>query len=245
MSDSLLHFPLYIGDTLKKFIQNPSLEERGAWISIAIAIVHNDGELPDEDSLYRYALCFDEKDKQSLSKALAKLKQDGSIDEIKLMINKQKNLRKSRQDAGRKGGKKSKKNKQSLSKGVSKLLKQNVSNSESESESESNTELEPIKDMGANVPLTLTAKFGNPPIFPLKWKEDAMKERSVREEVVDDWLEDFAQYWQKEEKTKKGKKVNWDATWRNWYRGQRVAWDVRKEQEEQGYNYDHLMEKYQ
>ena len=130
MTDSLLHFPIYIGDALKKFIENPTLEERGAWISIVVAMVHNDGELLTEDELYRYALIFNEQDKQSLSKALAKLKQAGVVEEIKSLINKQKGLRKTRQEAGRKGGLKSKKNKQSLS------------NSESESESELNTELE-------------------------------------------------------------------------------------------------------
>ncbi len=128
MSDTLLHFPIYIGDALKKFIELPSLEERGAWISIVVAMIHNDGELPTEAELYRYALIFSEEDKQSLSKALAKLKQKDFIKDVNGLINKQKTLRKARQAAGSKGGKKSKKNKQSLS------------NSESESESESKPE---------------------------------------------------------------------------------------------------------
>ena len=28
MTDSLIHFPLYVGDAFKKFIEYPSLEER-------------------------------------------------------------------------------------------------------------------------------------------------------------------------------------------------------------------------
>lgn len=132
MTDSLIHFPIYIGDALKKFIEYPTLEERGAWISIVVAMIHNDGELPSENDLYRHALIFEEKDKQSLSKALAKLKKAGAIKEVMSLIHKQKDLRKIRQEAGKKGGKKSKKNKQSLS------------NSESESESELKSELKSI-----------------------------------------------------------------------------------------------------
>ena len=133
MTDSLIHFPLYVGDAFKKFIEYPSLEERGAWISIVVAMIHNDGELPNKDDLYRHALIFNDDDKQCLSQALAKFKKLGLIEEVNELIYKQKQLRKKRQEAGRKGGAKSPK-KQAM-------LKQ----SESESESELNTELESSK----------------------------------------------------------------------------------------------------
>ena len=129
MSDSLVHFPIYIGEALKKFIEYPTLEERGAWISIIVAMIHNDGELPQKEELFRYALIFDDKDKQCLSNALAKFKKLGLIDEINELINKQKALRKRRQNAGRKGGLATPK-KQAM-------LKQSESEVESESESES------------------------------------------------------------------------------------------------------------
>ena len=80
MSDSLVHFPIYIGEALKKFIEYPTLEERGAWISIVVAMIHNDGELPQKEELFRYALIFDDKDKQCLSNALAKFKKLGLIE---------------------------------------------------------------------------------------------------------------------------------------------------------------------
>jgi len=101
-----------------------------AWISIVVAMVHNDGELPNEADLYRYALIFEEKDKQSLSKALAKFKKSGLIKEVNDLIYKQKELRQKRQDAGRKGGMKSTK-KQAKGK-----------QSDPESESEPKTEIE-------------------------------------------------------------------------------------------------------
>jgi len=109
MTDPLIHFPLYVGEAFKKFIEYPTLSERGAWISIVVAMIHNDGELPNKEELYRYALIFNEKDKQGLSKALAKFKKLGLIKEVNELIFKQKQLRQKRQDAGRKGGAKSQK----------------------------------------------------------------------------------------------------------------------------------------
>lgn len=130
MTNELIHFPIYIGDALKRFIEFPTLEERGAWISFVIAMVHNDGEFESEEELFNHCLVFDEKNKQCLSKTLAKLKQKNIPDDIKLLIDKQKSLREARKKAGKKGGKISKKNKQSLS----------ISESESELELELESE---------------------------------------------------------------------------------------------------------
>lgn len=135
MSDALMHFPVYIGDALKKFIEYPTMQERGAWLSIVVGLVQNDGLLPDDESLYFKCLCFGDQDKQVLkqvlSKCLSKGKDGYYSEEINTLINKQKALRDKRREAGRKGGSKSPKDKQKLKQ------------SESESESELNTESEP------------------------------------------------------------------------------------------------------
>lgn len=133
MSDSLLHFPLYIGEALKKFIEYPTLEERGAWLSITVALVQNDGFLPDDETLFFKCLCFNEKDKQVLkqvlSKCLSKTKKGWECKDVKDLIIKQKTMRDKRRVAGAKGGSSSRKNKQEVK----------------QSESESESELESIK----------------------------------------------------------------------------------------------------
>ena len=118
MSDTLIHFPVYIGDALKKFIEYPTLPERGAWISLCVALIQNDGFLPHDDTIYYKCLCFDDRDKQVLNKVInaCLTKQKGFFicQEITDLINKQKTLRQKRIRAGQLGGKASK---QSLSKG--------------------------------------------------------------------------------------------------------------------------------
>lgn len=140
-NDALIHFPLYIGDTLKKFIEYPTLQERGTWLSIVIGLVNNDGILPDDETIFFKCLIFDEKDKQMLkqmlSKCLSKSKKGWHCDEVSALIIKQKSIRDKRKEAGKKGGKTSKKNKQ--------MLKQSESESESELNTESKAEINNIK----------------------------------------------------------------------------------------------------
>ena len=151
MTDTLIHFPLYIGDTLKRFIEFPTLQERGAWISITCALVQNDGVLVDDDSLYYKCLAFNENDKQVLKQVLSKCfskGESGWYSEVTLeLINNQKILRQKRRISGQAGGK-SRKNNQasaipSAQASASVLLKQ----SESESESELESELESVKEI--------------------------------------------------------------------------------------------------
>lgn len=144
MSNPLIHFPLYIGDTLKKFIEFPTLEERGAWLSIVIGLIENNGVLPNDKTIYYKCLIFNEDDKQVfkqvLNKCLSKTKKGYVSTEITDLIIKQKQLRDKRVKAGRIGGKRSPKGKQ--------VPKQVPKQSESESESDPYTESEsdPIAD---------------------------------------------------------------------------------------------------
>ncbi|MEK9769241.1 MAG: hypothetical protein VW683_10010 [Betaproteobacteria bacterium] len=141
MTDALIHFPIYIGDALKKFIEYPTLKERGAWLSLCVALIQHDGRLNDDDSLYYKCMCFNDEDKQVLkqiiSKCLSKTNGVYMCKEITALINKQKTLRDKRAEAGRKGGLKSRKDKQSLSK-----TKAKSKHSELETELEPNLDLE-------------------------------------------------------------------------------------------------------
>ena len=136
MSETLIHFPIYIGDALKKFIEFPTLEERGAWLSITVALIQNNGALPDDETLFFKCLIFNEQNKQVLkqvlSKCLIKTDRGWESEEVNLLINKQKDLRDKRKEFGRRGGLKKPKSKQKL--------KQSESESESESKAESKAE---------------------------------------------------------------------------------------------------------
>lgn len=146
MTDTLIHFPLYIGDTLKRFIEHPTLAERGAWISITVALVQNDGVLVDDDTLYYKCLAFNDADKQVLKQVLSKCftkASEGWVDEhTTLLIESQKILREKRRLAGQVGGKSRKTTQANAKANASVLLKQ----SESESESEPELKLELKKD---------------------------------------------------------------------------------------------------
>lgn len=141
MSNPLIHFPLYIGDTLKKFIEFPTLEERGSWLSIIIGLIENNGILIDDKTIYYKCLIFNEKDKQVfkqvLNKCLRKTKKGYVNNEITDLITRQKQLRDKRAKAGRIGGKISQKNKQ--------VFKQSESESDTYIEPESEPDSEPIK----------------------------------------------------------------------------------------------------
>jgi uncharacterized protein YdaU (DUF1376 family) len=130
MTDTLIYFPLYVGDLLKKFIEYPTFEERGAWLSIVTALIQNDGILVDDETVFFKCMIFDEKNKQllkqMLSKCLKRNKKGWYSDDVNALIFRQKEVSRKRAEAGAKGGRKSsKKNKQ--------LLKQSSSISKSKS----------------------------------------------------------------------------------------------------------------
>lgn len=133
MSDRLIHIPLYVKEMLASFTEFTTLAERGAYISLMVAFVQNDGELPTDDEIYFKTMCFHEEDKKVLEKVLKKFDKK----ELENVIKKQKKLREKRREAGRRGGRKSRKIKEEESK---QKVKQNVSKpmlKQSESESES------------------------------------------------------------------------------------------------------------
>jgi len=149
VTDTLIHFPLYIGDTLKRFIEYPTLQERGAWVSIVVALVQNNGVLIDDDTIFYKCLAFNDEDKQVLKQVLSKCLSktpNGWVDTTTTeLINNQKILREKRRVAGQAGGKSrqfKQANAQASAIAIAQanatiLLKQSESESESESEQES------------------------------------------------------------------------------------------------------------
>ncbi len=135
----LLHYPDYLGDALKMFFDNPTLQQRGAYYTLRIALLQNDGYLDDDDTLYFKCMCFSEEDKQMLKQMISKClsKKNGKYysDEVISLIDRQKSIRDKRAEAGKKGGTKSRRN------------KQKGKQSESESESEIEIESEPNKNL--------------------------------------------------------------------------------------------------
>jgi len=162
MTDTLIHFPVYIGDALKKFIEFPTLQERGAWLSITVALVQNNGVLPDDETIYFKCLAFSDQDKQTLkqtlSKCLSKTERGWESEEVNELIYKQKSMREQRRNAGRKGGLKSNQSKQTLKQ------------SESESESELELDKEQLKKKDE--------------AFELFWKEYPRKDDKRKAELL-------------------------------------------------------------
>jgi uncharacterized protein YdaU (DUF1376 family) len=173
MSETLIHFPLYIGDALKRFIEYPTLQQRGAWVSIIVALVQNNGILPDDETIYYKCLAFNEQDKQVLqqvlSKCLSKTEKGWVDDNTTILINNQKILREKRRIAGQVGGKSKQIKQANAIASATVLLKQ----SESESESESKTELVKKKE-GKNFVLPL------PEWLPLDDWNDYLDARNKR-----------------------------------------------------------------
>jgi uncharacterized protein YdaU (DUF1376 family) len=198
---------MYIGNCLKKFIEYPTLEERGAWLSITVALVQNDGFLPDDETLFFKCLCFNDKDKQVLKqvliKCLSKTKKGWECKEVKELIKKQKTMRDNRRIAGSKGGAASRKNKQELK----------------QSESESESELETLKKTSAKK-VSLEELSVN---HIRDWLAKKRTQGKYLEHNEHDILETFKNY--VESKQKKGKPLyeNFIAAYRNsfeWDRNQ-------------------------
>lgn len=138
MSDKLIHFPLYIGEAIKDFIERPTFQERGAWLSIVVGYVLNDGPLPTDDSIYFKCMISCEEDKQvlkqTLSKCLSKTKKGWESEELNALLSKQKEIRDKRKIAGRKGGHKSQKNRANIKQVLKQVLKQSEPEPEPELE---------------------------------------------------------------------------------------------------------------
>jgi uncharacterized protein YdaU (DUF1376 family) len=224
MNDTLIHFPLYIGDTLKKFIDYPTLEERGAWISIVVGLIQNDGILPDDDTVFFKCLAFNDQDKQVLkqvlNKCLSKTKKGWTCEEINSLINKQKSLREKRRQAGSIGGKKSTKNKQ--------VLKQSESESELEINKKKNKEKKDpphqkeydyLYKENKN-PFILAGKgsrLGEDWELCDEWGDWAKNEFNLTTEKIANEAESFKEYF-RSTNCPKPIKSDWLSTWRNWVR---------------------------
>ena len=130
LSDTLIHFPLYIGDYLKQTMSFTQ-SERGAYIDLCTAYINNNGSLKDDETLYILTRCYTLENRASVATVVERAFQrdNGYIisDSLNELILKQKALRQQRVDAGKKSAEKRAK--------FQRALQQSESESESESES--------------------------------------------------------------------------------------------------------------
>lgn len=109
MSDSLVHFPIYIGDYFKdtmSFTQS----ERGAFVDLCVAYIESNGRLKNDETLFIITRCFSEENRTSVSTVVERAFEvrEGYIysDKLNALINKQKKLRDQRTSAGKKSAEK-------------------------------------------------------------------------------------------------------------------------------------------
>lgn len=132
MTDTLIHFPVYLGDYLKNTISYTQAE-RGAYIDICIAYIQSDGKLPTDERLYIMTRCFSEEERTNVSTVVQRaFKQKNGFlvsNDLNSLLDKQKRLRDQRVQAGKTSAKKRAK------------LQRALQQSESESESELDTDI--------------------------------------------------------------------------------------------------------
>ena len=117
MTDTLIHFPLYIGDYLKDTMSYTQ-EERGAYIDLCVAYIQNDGILPDDERLFFLTRCFSDENRTNVSTVVQRAfkRENGFIksDTLDSLIYKQKSLRQQRVEAGKKSAEKRRENQRAL-----------------------------------------------------------------------------------------------------------------------------------
>lgn len=227
--------PLYTADYLADTM-HLSTEEHGAYLLLIMHAWLNNGELPADDERLRRITKMDAKSwRGSWSEILRFFYRDGDFyrhKRIEQELQRADDIIDKRSQAGKASAAKRKAQQEwqqtlsTCSTHVQHRHEQEEQQTAIPLPSPSHTEdlgIEPKPSVLCASPTTKPIKGFRLPFteLPDEWREWARKELGWTPEITADIWDTFADYWQKQ-KGEKALKTKWEATWRNWCRGQTI-----------------------